>query len=104
MAKLPKRIREVLLKMRDSTDYYDAEIVEDGKSIWLGDDIIHRKTLNYLLNNLCISDTSDTKIHRYVINGTGKAVLDDDTVLDRIKSALKNGIPVDHKGYPLKSH
>lgn len=100
-----KRVIEVLTMMRKAEleeRWEDAEIVCDKSGCWLGDEWINRQVVNKMLTDLQIKQLSEPgAMQRYTINETGCAYLKDRSVLNRIKAALRNNIPVNHEGYPL---
>ena len=67
-----------LTEMREAEDaenYEDAEIVCEGIRCWLGDCQVSYSTVQGLLRLVLVSDTSDSGVHRYTINDTGRGVL-----------------------------
>lgn len=103
---LTNRAWELLRIMaREEADenWDDAEIVCEGITCYLGGNRTSQKTVNNLIEHCCVSECSDegSTLHRYRINGTGKAALEDQSVPDKVRLALLRGIPVDERGDPL---
>lgn len=103
---ITERAREVLehlVRAEKAEDWDEAEIVCDGLVCYLGYDTkISRRTVSNLLRHVAISQTSNPgETQRYAINGTGRAILDDPTVADRIVENMMRGIACDHYGRPI---
>lgn len=86
-----------LTKMRDAYDnerYEDAELVCEGRSTWLGEDKVQRRVVDELLSLVAIKDTNESeKISRFIINGVGRAIVDNPDIARQVRIALKTGGP-----------
>jgi hypothetical protein len=104
---ISKKAEDVLKAMAaalDAEDYDEAELVVDGRSTWLGYEKVPRRVVIELLEVVAIRDISDGgKLQRYVISGTGRAILEDPETAFRVMSALMRGIPVDERGHPIQT-
>lgn len=104
--KLTPTQRRVLTTLRDaddSGDYYSSEIVCDGEC-WLGSKRVARRTVQALVEMVLISYENSGGAEHYTINGSGRATLEDESVIDRIQTALLTNTPCDERGYPIAAN
>ena len=82
--------------------FEDAEIVCSGRDCWIGDHPVASRTVDRLLTAFAISDVSEgAKTRRYVINGTGRAILADPLVAEEVMKAALTGGAFDAEGKRL---
>jgi len=103
---LSKRSLEILAEMdaaEKREDWEDSEIVCSGIDCWLGLTKVSRRTVDALLRHLAVSYAAEPgATERYVLSGTGRAILADPSVADRIVAAVLAGKPVDAQGNPIE--
>lgn len=91
------RAREILQWLVDlesipDEEGYEAEIVCDGLSCWIGAQRVHRSTVTQLLRLIALHDVSDVKgAQRYEINETGRALLRRPELESEITAAVLAG-------------
>lgn len=104
---LTARATEMLRQMKaaeEREEWEDAELVCDGFDCWLGLDKFSRKTVNVLLRCTAITLVSEPgSSERFTISATGRAILEDPTVADRVFKALISRTPCDEFGNPLQT-
>lgn len=89
---LSRRATEALRLMRDTGE----ELVAEGLVVWIGEERFSARTRLALLEAMAISDvshTSDRSFRRYIVNSTGRAILERPELADEIKIALAKGEP-----------
>jgi hypothetical protein len=80
-------------------EYEDSEIVVEGRARWLGVDKVPGKVLDELVRLVAVSEVSEPgSLLRYTVNGTGKAIVGDPSVADRVAKALLGGGAFDERG------
>jgi hypothetical protein len=80
----------------------DAEIVCEGRTCWLGCERLSRKLVDSLVLHVAISHVSEPgSLERYTINGTGRKIVEDPSVADRVLAGLFAGEVMDSAGEPL---
>lgn len=102
---LTNRALKVLEEMAEAEsrgDYAECEIVCDGAICWLGITRIHRRTIMNLIQHVAISLVSEPgSLERYMITGTGRAILQDPDVGEKVRMNLLKGINCDASGNPI---
>ncbi len=83
----------VLTRMKqaeDADNLDDAEIVCDGRAVYVGLDSISKATVNELLRLVLIRDDSDqgSKVERYSLNEEGRAMVNDPNYVPKIVPIL----------------
>jgi hypothetical protein len=95
-------VLRAMIQAEETGEYEDAEIVCSGRECWLGLDKVASRTVDRLLGCMAISDISDDRrTQRYVINGTGRAIVEDPSVADAVVEALRRGGAFDERGRPI---
>lgn len=77
--RLGPRALEILDKMWDHENEADGELVSEGREVWLGLERTSLPVVYALLRACAIKDVSDSRhdgMRRYVINETGREVLE----------------------------
>ena len=90
---ISKAAMRALVRMKDAEsadNLDDAEIVCEGRTCYIGLDLIAKATVNELLRLVLIRDDSDQngKVERYSINEEGRAILDDPNYIPKIVPIL----------------
>lgn len=102
---LSPRALEILKEMHAAEareDWEDSEIVCSGIDCWLGLTRVARRTVTSLVRHMAVSLASEPgSEERYVLSGTGRKILEDPAVADRVLAALLTGQPVDEAGNPI---
>lgn len=102
---LTKRALELLGLMTAAEareEYDEAEIVCDGFRCYLGEIPVSHRTVKNMLQHVAVSAASEPgSLERYVISETGRRILEDPAVADRVVWCLLNGIPCDAAGNAL---
>lgn len=104
MARLTEAQRRVLMKLRDAEDaateaaapneYPEYEIVCEGIDCYIGLERTSWAVVYALLRYMAISDVSDgmtCPFRRFQINGTGRAILNDESQIDALLKAIREG-------------
>ena len=77
--RLSPRALAILAKMWDDEDSLDGELVQEGREVWLGYERSSPQIVYALLRACAIKDVSDSSndvVRRYVINETGRKLLE----------------------------
>lgn len=102
---LTARAMDMLRQMQaaeDREEWDEAELVCEGFDCWLGIEKFSRKTVNVCLRYVAIRLVSEPgSAERYMISGTGKAILQDPKAADRVLACLLSNTPCDENGNPL---
>lgn len=102
---LTERAHEILQQMHSAEaqeDWENAEIVCDGIECWLGLTRVSRRTVTCLLRHVAVSMASEPgSAERYTLSGTGRRILVDPSVADRVVAAMLAGEAVDGAGNPI---
>lgn len=92
---LSDRCLYALRLMRDN----DEEMVADGIHVWIGGERFSWRTAGDLRADMSVTDTSDgAGLRRFVINSTGRAILERPELADEITVALLSGEPFTIRG------
>lgn len=104
---LPGRLLRLLREMASAEAeerWEDAEIVRDGRSCWLGCDPVRGRDLDDLVSLTALSNSGEEKgLERFVLNGTGRALMRRPELADAIRSAIRQGGPFTIEGDEIVS-
>jgi hypothetical protein len=94
-------ILTTLRDAEDASDFHNAEIVCEGIECWIGYMRISRATVNALVRMVLLHYDKVGGAEHYTINGSGRAALEDENVIERIQHCLATGQSCDERGNPL---
>lgn len=82
--------------LRDHEDTEDGEIVCEGIEAWIGLERVSMRTVHALLQLCALSNQdNDHRVRRYVINETGKNLLDDEEgTIEKLETAFSSQTPI----------
>lgn len=102
LSKKATKTLEAMVEAEAREDHDEAELVREKRTCWLGYERVSGKIVDELLMHVAVRSVSEPgSIERYVVSGTGREILKDPEVADRIVRALRSGIAVDARGLPL---
>lgn len=94
---LPARLMRLLSDMAEAEReerWEDAEVVRDGRSVWLGCEPVPGRDLDALIALTALSNSGEEKgLERFVLNGTGRALLRRPQLREALVKALRAGDP-----------
>jgi len=71
-----KRVLGMMLAAEEADRYEDAEIIRDGREVWVGEHRTNNRVLNDLLAGVLVhaEEPMGAKIERFTLNEDGRAV------------------------------
>jgi hypothetical protein len=82
-----------MIEAENDDRFDDAEIVCDGNSCWLGIRRVRIATVHELLRVMALKDSSaGSKVQRYLINGSGRALHAKPELAQEIVAAVIKGL------------
>ncbi len=90
LSKAATRILKDLKAAEDRDDLFDAEVVCDGRSCYVGLRSVSKATVNELLRLvlICVDSDLGAGVERYSLNEEGRAILENSDYVPKIVIAL----------------